>query len=125
MVGDSDAKFYLEGTSKAYAPDIMRKVWRTAHQLGSRNFFIMQESKPITSDHYYINKITNIPTIDIIHQDPTSKTGFFKYWHTMNDNIDNIDPVILKAFGQAVLQLLWVRDVASAYCRLKTSIASS
>lgn len=107
MVGARDATFYLEGTSMAYAPDIMRKVWRTAHQLGYGNFFIMQESNPITDDHYYINKIANIPTIDIIHQDPTSSNGFFKYWHTVNDNIDNIDPVTLKAVGQTVLQVIY------------------
>lgn len=107
MVGAPDATFYLEGTSMAYAPDIMRKVWRTAHQLGYANYFIMQESNPITDDHYYVNKIAKIPTIDIIHQDPTSKTGFFRYWHTMKDNIDNIDPNTLKAVGQTVLQTIY------------------
>lgn len=107
MVGAKDATFYLEGTSMSYAPEIMRRVWRTAHQLGYTNYFILQESNPITDDHYYINKIAGIPTIDIIHQDPATKSGFFKYWHTVNDNIDNIDKNTLKAVGQTVLQVVY------------------
>jgi Zn-dependent M28 family amino/carboxypeptidase len=107
MVGGENATFYMEGTSMAYAPEIMRKVWRTAHQLGYGSMFIMQESNPITDDHYYINKIANIPTIDIIQHDPMSKTGFFKYWHTMNDNLKHIDRNTLKAVGQTVLQVIY------------------
>ncbi len=107
MVGASDATFYLEGTSMAYAPEIMRKVWRTAHQLGYANHFVMQESNPITDDHYYVNLIAHIPTIDIIHQDPGSPNGFFPYWHTLNDNLGQIDPNTLKAVGQTVTQVIY------------------
>jgi Zn-dependent M28 family amino/carboxypeptidase len=107
MVGGQEATFYMEGTSMAYAPEIMKKVWRNAHQLGYAGMFVMQESNPITDDHLYINKIAGIPTIDIIQHDPTSKTGFFKYWHTINDNISNIDPNTLKAVGRTVLQTIY------------------
>ncbi len=107
MVGGQDATFYMEGTSMYYAPEIMKKVWNTAHQIGYGNYFIKMESNPITDDHLYINKIAGIPTIDIIQHDPSSKTGFFKYWHTVDDNLSNIDKNTLKAVGQTVTQVVY------------------
>lgn len=112
MVGGKDATFFMEGTSMNYAPDIMRKVWNTAQQIGYGNYFVLQESNPITDDHYYINTIAGIPTIDIIQHDPTSKTGFYPHWHTLNDNISQIDPNTLKAVGQTVLQTIYSNSLA-------------
>jgi hypothetical protein len=108
MVGGKDARFYMEGTSMAYAPQIMRKVWQHAHQIGYGTYFVMRESPPITDDHLYINKIAGIPTIDIIDHDPLTPTGFFRYWHTVKDNMDHIDPNTLKAVGQTVLHTIYV-----------------
>lgn len=107
MVGAENATFYQEGFSMMYAPDIVRRVWRTAHRIGYGNYFIQQESNPITDDHYYINTIAKIPTINIIHQDLEADTGFFKYWHTMMDTIDIIDPNTLNAVGQTVLHVIY------------------
>lgn len=107
MVGAENATFSMEGYSMTYAPDIVRRVWRNAHQIGYGNFFLMQESNPIIDDHYYINTIARIPTINIIHQDPTTPHGFFPYWHTVEDTIDKIDPNTLTAVGQTVLHTLW------------------
>ncbi|HRZ41414.1 MAG TPA: M28 family peptidase [Bacteroidales bacterium] len=107
MVGAPDATFFMEGTSMHYAPEIMQKVWNTAHQIGYGNYFIKTESNPITDDHLYINKLAGIPTIDIIHIDPSTPTGFFKYWHTVNDRLENIDKNTLKAVGQTVTQVIY------------------
>jgi hypothetical protein len=107
MVGAANATFSQEGYSMTYAPDFVRRVWRNAHQIGYGNFFLMQESNPIIDDHYYINTIARIPTINIIHQDPSTDHGFFPYWHTIEDTLDKIDPVTLKAVGQTVLHTLW------------------
>jgi len=107
MVGAKNATFSMEGYSMTYAPDFVRRVWRNAQQAGYGTFFLMQESNPVIDDHYYINKIARIPTINIIHQDPATPHGFFPYWHTVNDNMENIDRNTLSAVGQTVLKTIY------------------
>ena len=107
MVGASDALFTQERTSMYFAPDIMRKVWNKAESIGYGNYFSTEETGAILDDHLYVNQILGIPTIDIIHYDPSTKTGFFKHWHTVNDNIDVIDPATLKVVGQTVLAVIF------------------
>ena len=107
MVGGKDARFYMEGYSMYYAPHIMRKVWNAAHDLGFGSFFTFQQSNPITDDHYYVNKIAGIPMIDIIEHDPTSPTGFGKYWHTHDDGMEVIDRATLQAVGQSTLWVVY------------------
>lgn len=107
MVGAEDATFYMEGHSMYFASNIVKKVWDTAHRIGHSKYFIFQEANPITDDHYYINQNLNIPAINIIHQDKSSNTGFFKYWHTIDDTVDKIDKETLKAVGQTVLAVIY------------------
>jgi len=87
MVGGENPTFYREGYSMQYAKNIVNKVWDIAYNLGYGDYFSQEISHHITDDHYYINVIAGIPTIDIIHQDKSSQTGFFKHWHTQGDNI--------------------------------------
>ena len=61
----------------------------------------------IIDDHYYINTLAKIPTIDIIEHDNKTKTGFNKYWHTHGDNMQNISKKTLKAVGQTVLHVIY------------------
>jgi len=107
MVGAEDAIFYQEGYSVQYAEHVVKKVWDTAHKIGYGKYFSYDRSNHITDDHYYVNLLLGLPTIDIIHQDKTSKTGFFKYWHTMEDTIDKISKETLKAVGQTVLHVIY------------------
>lgn len=107
MVGNSNATFSHEGFSMMYAPDIVRMVWGTAQKAGYGEYFINREGGFVTDDHYYINKIRNIPTINIIHQDESTPHGFFPQWHTVDDTIEHIDPHTLKAVGQTLLNLLF------------------
>lgn len=107
MVGAENATFLKEGYSMQYAPNIVNKVWQTANRLGYGNYFLMQESSHITDDHFYINTIANIPTIDIIHYDRNTGTGFFPYWHTQGDNLEKIDKNTLEAVGQTLLQVIF------------------
>ncbi len=107
MVGATDAKFTMEGTSMFYAPDIMKKVWEIAHRIGYGNYFLYQETNPITDDHTYVNKNLKIPVIDIIHHESNTNTGFFEYWHTLKDDINCIDKNTLKAVGQTMLTVIY------------------
>ena len=107
MVGGKDAEFWQEGISSYYASNIIKKVWDVAHNIGYSNFFIYKKSPQIMDDHYYVNTIAGIPTIDIIEYDPFSTTNFNKHWHTHADNMNNVDRKTLKAVGQTVMRVIY------------------
>lgn len=90
-----------------YAPDIVNKIWSTASQLGFSSFFPDMEGGAVTDDHYYVNTLRKFPCVDIIHQDMLGRHSFFEHWHTMNDTMESIDPLTLKACGQTVLQVIF------------------
>jgi len=106
MVGAPNAKFLQEEISMRYAPKTVAKVWAKAYQLGYKNYFINSAGHPITDDHYYINTIAKIPTINIIHQDHKTETGFVSTWHTLQDNLSNIDKQTLFVVGTTVLSVV-------------------
>ncbi len=110
MVGAKNAIFTMENTSMYYAPDIMKKVWNIAKNLGYENFFSQEKTGGIIDDHLYINKIARIPTIDIVHHDKTTNSGFFPQWHTMNDDMSNIDQKTLLVVGNTILTVLFSEE---------------
>ena len=107
MVGGENARFRYEGTSAYYASDILKKVWDMAHKIGYSDYFIFKSSPQIMDDHYYVNTLMAIPTIDIIEFDPSTKTNFNKHWHTHADNMNNVNRKTLKAVGQTVLNVIY------------------
>ena len=107
MVGAKNATFRQEQISFYYGVNILQKVWRTANKLGFGNHFIYQKSKQIVDDHYYVNTLTGIPTIDIIEFDPTTENNFNKHWHTHRDDMNNIDKSTLNAVGQTLLEVVY------------------
>lgn len=106
MVGASNAIFRHEAFSYNYAQPYLAKIWGTAYQLGYNNYFRNESANPITDDHLYVNTIARIPMVNIVHQDNSTGTGFTHTWHTMNDNIDHIDPQTLKVVGTTVLAVI-------------------
>ena len=107
MVGAPDATFLMEAISMHYAPDIVRLVWGTASRIGYSRYFLYEDGPQITDDHVPVNKVLGIPTIDIIHLDINSDTGFYPYWHTLNDNMASIDKSTLNAVGQTLLTVIY------------------
>ncbi|HAQ64888.1 MAG TPA: glutamine cyclotransferase [Bacteroidales bacterium] len=108
MVGVENATFLQEGWSLYYAPHIVKKVWKIARQAGYDNLFIEDEGGYITDDHYYVNRDANIPTINIIHlQREGSSSGFYPYWHTVNDNLEKVSPASLMAVGDVLLHVVY------------------
>ena len=103
MVGASDAVFPRELYSTQYASNYQQQIWRAAEQLGYGAMFSSQQSYPITDDHYYVNYIAGIPCVDIIHYDIRNATGFPHWWHTRNDDLDNISKATLQAVGEVVM----------------------
>lgn len=108
MVGGIGARFYQEGMSKQYAPDIVKKVWKAARKAGFGSYFPRQDGGMITDDHIPLNQNAGIPTIDIVPYYPDCvQSSFGPTWHTMADNMENIDRNTLKAVGQTVIQVLF------------------
>jgi len=111
MVGAKNATFLKEGYSMEYASDIVNKVWNVAEKLGYNAHFINKETNSITDDHYYVNTILDIPTIDIIHYDNTTSSGFPAHWHTHNDTMENISKETLKAVGQTLMTVIFEENL--------------
>ena len=107
MVGSPDAVFYKEYHSMKHAGNIVQKVWETAAGLGYGRYFINAVGGSIEDDHVQIIKHRQIPCVDIIHYDPQSATGFGTFWHTLNDNMDNICKDTFKAVGETVLHVIY------------------
>ena len=105
MVGGYNAVFRYEMVSEDYARSVNRKVWRAAEDLGFEHFFVKQDGHYITDDHVFINRLSHIPTIDIISF--SERGSFFEHWHTVNDDMNAISTETLKAVGQTLLQVLY------------------
>lgn len=107
MVGGEGAKFYKEGFSLRYAPDIIDIVWQTARKAGYGSFFPDSEGGSITDDHLPVNQTAGIKCIDIIPYYPDcAQSSFGPTWHTVNDTMDHISVTTLKAVGQTLAMLL-------------------
>ena len=102
MVGAPNAVFPREMFSMRYAQNYVEMIWRHAHALGYGRYFSDKGSFPITDDHYYLN-LAGIPCVDIIHYDAHNGTGFADWWHTRQDDIQNVDRNTLQAVGEVVM----------------------
>lgn len=107
MVGARDAEFAIDRVSQQFAPQIVRKVWKLAADMGYVLFFPQRDGAGITDDHYYVNTIAKIPMIDIINHEENHQTPFVKHWHTSEDNMDKIDKRTLRAVGQVLTALVY------------------
>ncbi len=107
MVGAVNARFPKEGFSMKYAPSVVNEFWNHAQSLGFGNYFVNENSNPITDDHYYVNTMNGTPTIDIINLTHESKHGFAGHWHMQSDNMDVIDRATLKAVGQTLMRMIY------------------
>ena len=69
------------------------------------DYFINQDGSEMTDDHAPINKLAQIPCVDILHYD-VQENEFFEYHHTTQDDIKQIDKNTLKAVGQTLLEVI-------------------
>lgn len=115
MVGAPTAKFYVEGYSQHYAPNVVAEVWSIAESLGYGNLFINQMGFDVLDDHIAVNK-AGIPTIDIIDQhNGKGGLGFCPAWHTIYDTIDNISRETLGAVGETLVNLIYKNGMKLEY----------
>ncbi|GIV33435.1 MAG: glutamine cyclotransferase [Chitinophagales bacterium] len=115
MVGAKGSVFPMEQYSLRFAPSLVRRVWNNAALLGYSSYFsFTKSSQPVIDDHYYINTMASIPTINIIYLENGQQHAFGSFWHTHRDNMDIIDKEVLRAVGQTVLQTVYQEDAGSA-----------
>ena len=108
MVGGQKARFYREGYSMHFAPQVVNRVWEAARVAGFDAFFLQQDGGYITDDHGPVNEVARIPCIDIIPFYPDcSESTFGPTWHTVSDDMQHLDPATLRAVGQTLVQVLW------------------
>ena len=108
MVGSPDATFYREFYSNRYASTIVNEIWSTAARLGYSQRFIDQDGGGVTDDHVFVNRMLNIPTVDIIdYRISADGTGFCPEWHTADDTMEHISRQTLGQVGDVLVHLLW------------------
>ncbi|MFN2431209.1 MAG: M28 family peptidase [Gemmatimonadota bacterium] len=101
MVGDAEPGFPREGNSLEFAPDLVRRVWDTARDLGYGHLFTDEPVTSVTDDHVHLSR-GGIPTIGIIDFD-------YDAWHTSADTPDKLSAETLDAVGEMMLELVYNR----------------
>lgn len=108
MVGNKNAVFYQEYFSMRYAKNVVNRLWNKAEKMGMGGRFVKKDGGGVTDDHCPINEIAKIPCVDIIPLYPDNESSSFgPVWHTLNDNISNIDPSTLKQVGQLLMEVIY------------------
>lgn len=105
MVGYKNARFTKEAQSMYYASSVMNKIWDIASAKGYSDIFVSEKTYPIMDDHVWVNQIAKIPMIDIVQNDVSG--SFFPYWHTLGDNMEQIDSKTLKIVGDVCLTAIY------------------
>lgn len=103
MVGDRDLEIYQEQHSVTRAPEVVRRVWSVADELGYGRVFRDDVRHMISDDHLPLLDV-GVRAIDVIDFDYGPSNA---WWHTTDDTIDKVSAESLQ----------WVGDVAMALIR--------
>lgn len=106
MVGGKGAVFPRELFSEANARAVNSRVWDLAKKIGLGQRFIDATGGAINDDHVPLLR-AGIPAIDIVESANPQTGSFNPTWHTMADNIDNIDPQTLGDVGKLITTLIY------------------
>lgn len=106
MVGGRDARFHRELFSEANARALNSRVWNLAKKIGLESRFPDATGGAVTDDHLPLLRV-GIPTIDIIETANPQTGSFNPTWHTLADNLENIDPQTLGDTGKLITTLIY------------------
>lgn len=106
MVGGNDAKFPREMFSDVNARPIVDKIWSLASDNGLGKRFPNRIGGAVNDDHLPLMR-AGIPAVDIIETANPSTGSFNPTWHTLQDNIDNIDKETLGDVGRLMTLLIY------------------
>lgn len=106
MVGGRNAVFPREMISEINCKALNDKVWALAAQAGLSARFADRVGGAVNDDHVPLLK-AGIPCIDIIETDHPQTGSFNPTWHTLDDNIENIDRATLSDVGRVITTLIY------------------
>lgn len=106
MVGGRNAVFPREFFSQQNAPAVNNRVWAMAKKINLSNRFPDLIGGAINDDHLPL-QAAGIPTIDIIETANPQTGSFNPTWHTMQDNLENIDRETLGVVGRLITNLIY------------------
>lgn len=98
MVGDSVPVFEQEAYSLQSAPEVVQRVWATAHRLGFAAAFTNRQGIAITDDHVPLQK-KGLRVIDVIDLD-------YPWHHLTTDTVDKVSQRTLQMVGDVAMGLL-------------------
>lgn len=98
MIGDKDLDIKIEKFSYQNSPELVTKVWRTAHSLNIP-YFSTKVTDPVYDDHY--------PFLEQGYQAVLIIDFDYLYWHTREDTPDKCSPESLEAVGQVIVNLIY------------------
>lgn len=105
MVGTEQPRYTKEQVSRQFASGPMNKVWAAAAALGYDKIFESTETDPILDDHFYVNRLTNVPMLDIVQN--SKSCSFFEHWHTVEDNMQHVDRRSLAVTGEVIMKTIY------------------
>lgn len=113
MIGDADLQIYQEAFSVQNAPEVVRRVWQTAADLGYSGYFIGDVGDSVTDDHRPLqNKgLRVIDVLDIQYGPLPSGHGPLtrsspNYHHTSQDTMDKLSTKSLQIVGDVAATLV-------------------
>ena len=113
MIGDADLQIYQEANSVQNAPEVVRRVWDTASELGYSGQFMSDVGEAVTDDHMPLQKkgLRVIDVLDIQYGPlPSNHNGFTHanpdYHHTSQDTMDKISTKSLQIVGDVAVTLV-------------------
>ena len=99
MIGDKDLRIKQEQNSVSQAPEVVRRVWKQAADLGHEDVFVEESTGyPITDDHIPLLQ-AGLRVIDVIDLD-------YPYHHRPTDTLDKISAKSLSIVGEVAEALL-------------------
>jgi len=99
MIGDRDLRIQQEQNSLAQAPEVVRRVWQVAAELGHDDVFVQEQTAyPITDDHIPLLQ-AGLRVIDVIDYD-------YPYHHRPTDTLDKISALSLSIVGEVAEALV-------------------
>lgn len=108
MVGAKNAQFNKEGTSMQYAPNVVRKVWTRADELGYGQRFLNEETPSTIDDNLFVSEFAGVPSANIVdYRMNIRPMGYGFFHHTHADNMDIIDKQVLQEVGETVLSVVY------------------
>lgn len=106
MVGGRDACFHREYFSDRLARPVVDKIWAAANRAGYADRFPNAPGGSVVDDHLHINR-AGIPCVDIIESFNPETDSFNPTWHTMADNLQNIDCETMRVVAQVVANIIY------------------